>query len=135
MNTDPWEGLGPVWYWDTRRLNRYADQGDFEMITRRINGGLNGYEDRCRRYTQIGLLALGYSPNSVTRFQTDHGLKPDGIPGPRTRAKIHELLTKLDTVAFLDPFAEHAPEKVSSAPFWTTLTAYFSTLLTPKGFL
>ena len=135
MNTDPWEGIGPIWYWTTRNLNRYADQGDIEMVTHRINGGLNGYEDRCRRYVRIALLALGYTPSSITRFQADHGLKPDGIAGPRTRIKIHELLTKLDSVAFLDPFAEQDKEKVSSAPFWSALAAYFSTLTNPKGFL
>src|SRR5690606_15801790 len=51
MLTDPWEGLGPIWYWDVgnperKSLNRYADRGDIEMITRRVNGGLNGYADR-----------------------------------------------------------------------------------------
>lgn len=38
-----------VWYWNSRNLNTPADAGDelgFKVITRRINGGLNGYEDR-----------------------------------------------------------------------------------------
>ncbi len=35
------------WVWrDFKKLNPLADLGDFERITRRINGGLNGYEDR-----------------------------------------------------------------------------------------
>ena len=34
MLTDPWEGLGPIWYWSTRDLNRYADEGDIEMKER-----------------------------------------------------------------------------------------------------
>ena len=34
-------------YWRTRGLNEAADAGEFERITRRINGGLNGYADRC----------------------------------------------------------------------------------------
>lgn len=36
-------------YWDWRGLNALADRGDFEAITRRINGGLNGHADRVRR--------------------------------------------------------------------------------------
>jgi putative chitinase len=36
------------WFWSSRGLNAIADAGDFEKITRRINGGLNGYEDRQR---------------------------------------------------------------------------------------
>lgn len=34
------------WYWDSRNLNEYADQDDIKQITRRINGGYNGLEDR-----------------------------------------------------------------------------------------
>ncbi len=46
VNTDPWEGLVPLWYWDSRNLNRYADQGDIETITKKVNGGMNGFDDR-----------------------------------------------------------------------------------------
>lgn len=37
------------WYWNSRGLNKIADIGDiasFQQVTRRINGGLNGYKDR-----------------------------------------------------------------------------------------
>lgn len=34
------------WFWDKRKLNSLADAGAFELITKRINGGLNGYTDR-----------------------------------------------------------------------------------------
>lgn len=34
------------WFWSTHGLNALADNGDFERITRRINGGTNGYADR-----------------------------------------------------------------------------------------
>lgn len=34
------------WYWETHGLNEIADRGDTKAITRRINGGLNGYADR-----------------------------------------------------------------------------------------
>lgn len=47
-----------VWYWDSRDLNTLADKGDFERITRKINGGLNGLEDRQRyleRAQDLGL--------------------------------------------------------------------------------
>ncbi|MGR3376069.1 peptidoglycan-binding protein [Salipiger abyssi] len=92
MNTDPWEGLGPVWYWQSRDLNRYADQGDTEMVTRRINGGLNGYSDRLTRYTRAALVLLGYGPEAVRLFQDDAGLAVDGIAGPKTRAALHAAL-------------------------------------------
>lgn len=34
------------WYWKEHGCNELADTGDFETITKRINGGLNGYADR-----------------------------------------------------------------------------------------
>lgn len=34
------------WYWQSRHINAAADAGDFQRVTRLINGGLNGYPDR-----------------------------------------------------------------------------------------
>uniref|UniRef100_UPI0035AE00C4 peptidoglycan-binding protein n=1 Tax=Paenirhodobacter enshiensis TaxID=1105367 RepID=UPI0035AE00C4 len=92
---DPWLGLAPIWYWQAGNpigasLNRYADIGDTEMITRRINGGLNGYADRLDLYTKSGLALLGL--DSVKAFQSHAGLTVDGIAGPKTRAAIHTSL-------------------------------------------
>jgi len=36
-------------YWSDKGLNALADIGDIQAITRRINGGLNGYNDRLMR--------------------------------------------------------------------------------------
>lgn len=44
----PWAALSAGWFWQSRRLNQYADSGDFITMTKRINGGLNGLEDRQR---------------------------------------------------------------------------------------
>lgn len=38
--------LSAGWYWHEHRLNELADLGDFRRITRRINGGYNGMDDR-----------------------------------------------------------------------------------------
>lgn len=34
------------WFWNMRQLNTYADRDDIRAITKRINGGYNGLEDR-----------------------------------------------------------------------------------------
>ena len=34
------------WFWDNNNLNQYCDSGDFVMLTKRINGGTIGIEDR-----------------------------------------------------------------------------------------
>ncbi len=38
--------MSAAWFWSTEGLNTLADQGEFVKITRRINGGINGLEDR-----------------------------------------------------------------------------------------
>jgi putative chitinase len=39
------------WFWDTHELNRDANRDDVDTITRIINGGYNGFEDRVRLLT------------------------------------------------------------------------------------
>lgn len=38
------------WFWQTMNLNKLADIGAFRPITRAINGGFNGYDDRLAYY-------------------------------------------------------------------------------------
>ena len=40
------------WFWQANNLNQYADSGDFETLTKRINGGLHGIDDRKSRYAR-----------------------------------------------------------------------------------
>lgn len=100
----PWNFLAAVAYWDAfnptgRSLNVYADQNNIEAVTRKINGGLNGFKDRCELYTRTALAFLGYdlAEGVVARFQRDAGLTGDAvddIAGPQTRGLMHEALLK-----------------------------------------
>jgi putative chitinase len=38
------------WFWDTNNLNQYADSGDITTMTKRINGGVLGLQDRINHY-------------------------------------------------------------------------------------
>jgi putative chitinase len=38
------------WFWDTNNLNSYCDKDDFIGLTKRINGGTIGLEDRKHHY-------------------------------------------------------------------------------------
>jgi len=38
--------MSAAWFWWQKGLNELADKGDFNWITRRINGGTNGMADR-----------------------------------------------------------------------------------------
>jgi len=38
------------WFWETNKLNQWADAGDILTLTKRINGGTIGLEDRIKHY-------------------------------------------------------------------------------------
>ena len=38
------------WFWETNNLNQWADTGDILTLTKRINGGTIGLEDRIKHY-------------------------------------------------------------------------------------
>jgi putative chitinase len=46
LNTPEYAALSAGWFWNKKGLNALADAGDFETITKRINGGTLGLEDR-----------------------------------------------------------------------------------------
>jgi putative chitinase len=39
-----------AWFWATNKCNAFADAGDIEGLTKKINGGLIGVDDRKKRY-------------------------------------------------------------------------------------
>mgnify|MGYP005812094703 CR=1 FL=1 len=44
---DPLQGVrAACWFWDSRDCNALADRDDLEAVTKRINGGLNGLDQR-----------------------------------------------------------------------------------------
>ncbi len=47
-----------MWYWQKHGLNALADKDDVEAVTKRINGGLNGFDSR-KKYLTRAKKALG----------------------------------------------------------------------------
>lgn len=54
----PGAARSAAWFWRTHGCNELADVNDFEAITRKVNGGLNGLTDRQNRW-EVAKLALG----------------------------------------------------------------------------
>ena len=48
------------WFWENNKLNQWADAGDILTLTKRINGGTIGLEDRVNHY-EHALHVLGVS--------------------------------------------------------------------------
>jgi len=47
------------WFWETNSLNQLADTGDIKAMTKRINGGYIGLEDREAKYEHIKEILCG----------------------------------------------------------------------------
>lgn len=47
-----WAAESAAWFWQGNGLNELADKDQFTTITRRINGGLNGLEDRLQLWAR-----------------------------------------------------------------------------------
>ena len=58
--TQTFEGAAQsaCWFWETNGLNKEADAGDLKTMTRKINGGFIGLDDRIKHY-QHALHVLG----------------------------------------------------------------------------
>ena len=55
--TPEYAALSAGWFWDKNHLNKFADANDMEGLTKKINGGTHGIEDRVAR-TQLALDVL-----------------------------------------------------------------------------
>ena len=109
LESPEWLGIGAIWYFLAARkdLIKYCREGNIEMVTRRVNGGLNGYQDRLRWYDDAALKLLGFA--TIRDFQKVAGLVVDGISGPKTRAALHEALSHVRET----PKTEHEPPVMS----------------------
>lgn len=50
METFEGAAQSACWFWETNNLNQWADRGDILTLTKRINGGTIGLEDRKKHY-------------------------------------------------------------------------------------
>ena len=104
--------MSAIWYWNKNGLNRYADSGDIKTMTKRINGGYIGLEDRIHHWKNalemlggeaaehdsfaspsdepspspedIGVLRRGMKGDGVAMMQKALGIGSDGNFGPGT---------------------------------------------------
>lgn len=111
--------MSAIWYWNSNKLNRYADSGDIKTLTKRINGGYIGLEDRIHHWEMclealgedvethhgddeddsfdlddIGVLRKGARGDGVKMMQEALGVGADGIFGAGTEAKLKEWQTE-----------------------------------------
>lgn len=44
--------MSAIWFWNKNKLNVQADSGDIKTMTKKINGGFIGIEDRIKHYNE-----------------------------------------------------------------------------------
>jgi putative chitinase len=49
VSSPKYAALSAGWFWDKNKLNQYADANDMTTLTKRINGGTHGIDDRIAR--------------------------------------------------------------------------------------
>jgi putative chitinase len=95
------------WYWNSRKINIACDEGDIVKMTKLVNGGTIGLEDRRKHYeaalavlggavpapianaaTIPGVLKKGSTGENVKRMQAELGLEDDGVFGPGTESAV-----------------------------------------------
>jgi putative chitinase len=77
-----WAAMSAAEYWARHGCNELADAGDFEAITRRINGGLNGLAARITRH-QRAIAALSHpTGNGQGILDTSPPPDPPAAPVP-----------------------------------------------------
>lgn len=97
--TEPRYGTASaVWFWTAGNgkidLNLLADRGWFVAITRIINGGTNGLQDRltywARNRDLLGLPRIDQvnEVGEIRKFQRTHGLDDDAVVGRATLAAL-----------------------------------------------
>lgn len=73
-------------YWTRNGLNALADAGDFDATTRRINGGMDGANERRRLYQRALAVLAGEFPGSVPAEPAPVAATRGGRAGARRRA-------------------------------------------------
>jgi len=117
--------MSAIWFWNKNGLNKYADSGDIKTMTKRINGGYIGLEDRIHHWEEalhamgaevenhqedededdsfdlddIGVLRKGAKGEGVKMMQEALGIGADGDFGPGTERALKEWQTANGLIA------------------------------------
>lgn len=74
LESPRWAAWSAAEWWSAHGCNELADRGDFEALTRRINGGVNGLDDRRKRWERA------QAALAITTSTTPENA-PSGPPG------------------------------------------------------
>lgn len=117
--------MSAIWFWNKNKLNQYADSDDIKTMTKRINGGYIGLEDRIHHWKDAlellggeagdhdsevsdddhvdaesyGVLRKGMRGDGVKAMQEALGVGADGVFGPGTERALKNWQNENDLAA------------------------------------
>jgi putative chitinase len=84
-------------WWQDHDCNSFCDRDDFQGLTKRINGGLNGYDERCRLHKLAQQVAPRLVPRDLWAVLTDDERRQmDTLASERRTAQRHGGWEKVD---------------------------------------
>lgn len=107
---DRMAALSAADYWDSRSLNGLADAGDFERITRLINGGLNGQADRLRRW-EAAKAAIA-APQAPAAPIVDRSIRSESTPPAPPAQKEADMALPVFALPALASLVQSVPELI-----------------------
>lgn len=117
---------GACWFWTTHNLNRYADADKFETLTRKINGGLNGLDDRLERWAVAKRALAGHksAPPAIAPVPNSGELDATAAvtQTPAAVADIQPAVPAIEPVA--GGTVTDEPVKANSASLVTKITSW-----------
>jgi hypothetical protein len=100
----------------TARLNAFADAGQFETITRKINGGLNGQADRLAHYQRaLSVLEGGDSAPTESGPFPEQPAQGETVVAPFIAAAIPSLIQAAPALIRLFGNSEQAEKNAKAA--------------------
>lgn len=136
LSLSPYHTLSAIYFWHVgnrtgKSLNRYALEGNFEMITRIINGGLTHHDRRLNMMANAALVFLGYDTDKagIIAFQKKAKLTADGLIGDKTRKALNDALIEADVAA--DAIKEMSKPAIVVTTPMVTIPPVVSTQVVP----
>jgi putative chitinase len=102
MTTLEGAAMSAGWFWDSRKINSYADRGDAVGMTKCINGGTNGLQERVALYN-LCKSVLAKTPD-------DEPVKANVAPVAPVAAPVHHEPSLVEQItSAITPSTEPAP--------------------------
>ncbi|MDV2475163.1 hypothetical protein F8M49_21250 [Rhodococcus zopfii] len=106
LSGDRYGFLGAVWYWTAARpqINSLCDARNLEAVTRAINGGLNGIDDRRARYQRCLEIGAALLPDGGFLMALSHDEQRELLDKVRD---LHHFLVNAEP-SLVDPSVSYA---------------------------